>query len=146
MNIRGCLFPDELYYNVENNVWARLEEDNSLTVGMTAYGCALAGEIVSCLPKGAGKEIAQHKSVATVESGKWVGPVKAPVGGLILDTNEALESEPGLMNTDPYGAGWVVRMRAGDWATESAALMTGDAAAEAFAAKMAEDGFAGCGA
>lgn len=144
-SVNGCDFPDELYYNVENNIWARRESDGTVTVGMTTYGCALAGEIVSCLPKKTGKEIELNKSVATVESGKWVGPVKAPVGGVILAVNEELDARPNLMNADPYGEGWVVRMQPGDWDGDSAGLVTGTALVEAFAAKMAAEGFAGCG-
>lgn len=143
--VRGCNFPDELYYNIENNVWARPEGDGSVTVGMTAYGCALAGEIVSCLPKQAGKVIERNKSLATVESGKWVGPVKAPVGGEIIAVNEELDADPGLMNRDPYGAGWVVRMMPAQWQDACGELSTSPAMAEAFEAKMAAEGFAGCG-
>jgi glycine cleavage system H protein len=143
--VRGCDFPDDLYYNVENNVWARFEQDGSITVGMTVYGCALAGEIVSCMPKKPGKVIEQNKSVATIESGKWVGPVKAPVGGEIIAINEELDADPGLMNRDPYIQGWVVRMTPAQWQKECGELITGADTAEAFEAKMAAEGFAGCG-
>lgn len=143
--VRGCNFPDDLYYNVENNVWARLETDGTATIGMTAYGCALAGEIVSCLPKKPGKEIELNKSLATVESGKWVGPVKAPVSGEIVAVNDELDANPGLMNAEPYDNGWVVKLRPGNWDSESAGLVTGDALIAAFDAKMDAEGFAGCG-
>lgn len=143
--VRGCNFPDELYYNVENNVWARRKADGTVTVGMTAYGCALAGEIVSCIPKKAGKAIEQNKSVATVESGKWVGPIKAPVGGEIIAVNDELDANPGLMNADPYGDGWVVRIKPSDWEGEAGELITGGALVEAFETKMAVEGFSGCG-
>lgn len=143
--VRGCNFPDELYYNVENNVWARREADGTVTVGMTAYGCALAGEIVSCLPKKPGKEIELNKSLATVESGKWVGPVKAPVSGEIVAVNDELDASPGLMNAEPYDNGWVVRLRPADWETDAAGLVTGEALIAAFDAKMDAEGFAGCG-
>ena len=91
--VRNCNLPDDLYYNVENNVWCRKEADGTITVGMTAYACSLAGEIVAYTPKKAGKAIDKDKSVATVESGKWVGPVKAPVGGEILATNDAVAAK-----------------------------------------------------
>lgn len=143
--VRGCNFPDDLYYNVENNVWARLEQDGSITIGMTSYGCALAGEIVSCLTKKPGKVIEQNKSVATIESGKWVGPVKAPVGGEITAVNADLDTDPGVMNRDPYGEGWVVRMMPAQWQNECGELTSAPAMAEAFEAKMAAEGFAGCG-
>lgn len=143
-SVKGCNLPDELFYNVENNVWARREADGTVSVGMTAYACALAGQIVSVTPKKAGKAIEQNKSVSTVESGKWVGPVKAPVSGEVVAVNEALGAKPAAINADPYGAGWMVKMKPTNWDAESAALVTGAAAMAAFEAKMVAEGFAGC--
>lgn len=143
--VKGCNLPDDLYYNVENNVWARREADGTVSVGMTAYACALAGQIVSFTPKKAGKAIEQNKSVSTVESGKWVGPVKAPVSGEVVAVNEALGGKPATINADPYGAGWMVKLKPGNWDGESGALVTGAAAVAAFEAKMTAEGFGGCG-
>lgn len=142
--VRGCNLPDDLYYNVENNVWARREGDGTITVGMTSYACSLAGEIVSYTPKKVGKEIEKDKSVATVESGKWVGPVKAPVSGEVTAVNDAVSAKPGTINADPYAAGWMVKMKPTNWDAESAGLVTGGAVAAAFEAKMNADGFGGC--
>lgn len=142
--VKGCNLPDDLFYNVENNVWARREADGTVSVGMTAYACALAGQIVSFTPKKAGKAIEQNKSVSTVESGKWVGPVKAPVSGEVVAVNDALGGKPATINADPYGAGWMVKMKPSNWDAESATLVTGAAAAAAFEAKMTAEGFAGC--
>jgi glycine cleavage system H protein len=143
-SVKNCNLPDELYYNIDNNVWARKETDGTITVGMTQYACALAGEVVAYTPKKKGKEIEQGKSVATVESGKWVGPVKAPVTGAVIETNEAVAAKPGTINADPYGAGWLVKMKPADWDGQAGGLVTGGAVAGAFEAKMAADGFAGC--
>lgn len=143
-SVKNCNLPDDLYYNVENNVWARLEADGSITIGMTAYACSLAGEVVAYTPKKVGKDIDQNKSVATIESGKWVGPVKAPVSGQIVATNDVVAGKPGTINADPYGAGWLIKMKPSDWAGQSASLVTGAAITAAFEAKMNADGFAGC--
>lgn len=142
--VRGCNLPDDLFYNVDNNVWARREGDGTIVVGMTAYACSLAGEIVSYTPKKVGKEIEQNKSVCTVESGKWVGPVKAPVTGEVIATNEAVAAKPGTINADPYGNGWLVKMKPANWDGDSGALITGAAVSGAFEAKMNADGFGGC--
>ncbi len=142
--VRGCNLPDDLFYNVDNNVWARREGDGTLTIGMTAYACSLAGEIVSYTPKKVGKSIEQNKSVTTVESGKWVGPVKAPVAGEILAINDAVAAKPGTINADPYASGWLVKLKPTNWDGESAGLVTGGAVATAFEAKMNADGFGGC--
>jgi glycine cleavage system H protein len=142
--VRGCNFPDDLYYNVEDNVWVRREADGIITVGMTSHGCALSGEIVAWTAKKVGRDVEQNKSTGTVESGKWVGPVKAPVSGEIVAVNEAAAAAPRTINADPYGAGWLLRIKPADWNGESATLLSGEAAAEAFEAKMQAEGFAGC--
>jgi glycine cleavage system H protein len=144
-SVRGCNFPDDLYYNLEHNVWLRREADGQVTIGMTAYACALSGEIVSYLPKSVGKLIDRDKSVSTVESGKWVGPVKTPLAGEITAVNEAAVMHPGLVNQAPYGAGWVATLRPSNWAGEADSLITGAEVVAAFEAKMAADGFGGCG-
>lgn len=142
--VRGCNIPEDLFYNVENNVWARKEDDGTITVGMTSYACSLAGEIVSYTPKKVGKAVKKDKSCATVESGKWVGPVKAPVAGEVVATNDAVSSTPGLINKDPYGDGWLVKMKPDDWDGESSDLKTGGDALSGFESKMEADGFGGC--
>ena len=142
--VRGCNVPEDLLYNIDSNVWARRADDGVITIGLTAYACALAGEMVACTPKKIGKEIAQDKSCATVESGKWVGPVKMPVTGTLIAVNNALNAKPDLINKDPYGDGWIAQIRAHDWARESKTLKAGADALAAFEAKMQAEGFKGC--
>ena len=139
--IRGCDFPEEYFYSVDHNVWARLETDGTVTLGATSYGLALAGEIVSCMPKRPGREIEINRSVATLESGKWVDSMKTPISGEIVAINEEVEEMPSLINRDPYGAGWIVRMQPADWQAESAHLVTGAAIGPAFTARMDSEGF-----
>jgi len=117
--VKGCNIPDDLFYNVDNNVWARREDDGTVTIGMTTYAAALAGQIVSCTPKKVGRSVELNKSAATVESGKWVGPVKAPVSGEVVAINEAVTSSPGTINADPYGSGWMVKLKPSNWDGDS---------------------------
>jgi glycine cleavage system H protein len=142
--VRGCNIPEDLLYNIENNVWVRRESDGTATVGLTSYACSLAGQIVSYTPKKPGKEVKKDKSCATVESGKWVGPAKTPVTGEVVDTNPAVAAKPGLINEDPYGEGWLVKIKPQDWDGEAGDLKTGADAMAAFEAKMEADGFGGC--
>ncbi|MHB8551885.1 MAG: glycine cleavage system protein H [Acidiferrobacterales bacterium] len=142
--VRGCNIPDDLSYNVENNSWVRKDSDGTVTVGVTSYACSLAGEIVSYTPKKVGKSIEKDKSCATVESGKWVGPVKSPVAGEVVAVNDAVSAKPGLINRDPYGEGWIIRLKPANWDGDSAALQRGAAAMGAFESKMQADGFKGC--
>lgn len=142
--VRGCNIPEDLMYNVDNNVWVRQEGDGSITVGLTSYACSLAGQIVSYTPKKVGKSVKADKSCATVESGKWVGPAKTPIAGEVTAVNDAVAANPGLINEDPYGEGWLVKFTPDDFAGDSASLKTGGDALAAFEAKMEADGFGGC--
>ena len=143
-SVKNCNLPDDLYYNVENNVWARKEADGTVTIGMTAYACALAGEVVAYTPKKVGRSVELNKSAATIESGKWVGPVKTPVSGEVAAINDAVTANPKSINADPYGNGWLVKLKPSNWDGDAASLVTGAAAMSAFEAKMADAGLAGC--
>ena len=142
--VKGCNLPDDLLYDVENQIWFKEIGDGTVRLGMTSVATAMAGKLVAFTPKGVGKDVKAGKSCATVESGKWVGPVKAPVGGEVVAVNDALGGNAKGINADPYGAGWLVKLKPANWDADSAALVTGAAVASAFEAKMTADGFAGC--
>lgn len=144
--VRGCDLPDELQYDVPNNLWYREEGDGTFTVGMTMIATGMAGALVAFTAKKVGKTIEAGKSVATVESGKWVGPAKIGFDVEIVAVNDILVETPTLANTDTYGAGWMVRVRPVDPATTNAVLVPGSAVAAPYEAKMEADAFAGCAA
>jgi glycine cleavage system H protein len=144
-NVRGCNMPDELLYDVDNHIWYREVEDGNVKLGMTAVATAMAGQLVAFTPKKAGRSVEAGKSCATVESGKWVGPAKAAVAGAVVAVNDALIAKPSLANEDPYGEGWLVVLKPQDWAAVKATLTPGSQVAPKYEAKMAADGFAGCG-
>lgn len=122
--VRGCNIPDDLHYLVEKHVWARREGD-LVTVGLTDVAQNLAKAVLSVSLKKPGKKVVKGKSVATVESSKWVGPVPSPVTGEVVEVNDAIASTPGTINTDPYGDGWIARLRADDWEADAGDLVTG---------------------
>jgi glycine cleavage system H protein len=136
--VRGCDIPEDRYYWVEKHVWARLEADDTVTIGITDVAQNMAKGIVNATPKDAGRTVQKGKSAGTLESGKWVGPVTSPVTGEIVAVNETMKGKPSLINNDPYGEGWFVRVRPADWAGDSAALVTGDAAVAAYQKFMEE--------
>ncbi len=141
--VSNCNLPDDLYYVVDKHVWARRDGD-LVTVGMTDVAQNLAKSIIAVTPKAPGKTVAKGRNIATVESGKWVGPVPAPVSGEIVEVNAALATSPGLINSDPYGDGWVARLRPADWAAEAADLASGPAGIEAYRQFLDDQGIA-CG-
>jgi glycine cleavage system H protein len=108
MDIDHLHFPDELLYDREHN-WARIE-GNVATVGMTDMGQDLAGEIVYAEVPRVGREITAGAPFMSLESGKWVGRVKAIVSGTIKESNEEIEWESTIINDDPYGDGWFAKV------------------------------------
>lgn len=138
--VRGCRIPEDLYYWIEKHVWIRPEGDDVVTIGITDPAQKLAAKIVAVTAKRVGRTVEHGQSVATVESGKWVGPVPTPLNGEIVAVNEKLASDPGLANSDPYGEGWIVKLKASLWSVQHAALHTGSHAVEEYRALLEREG------
>lgn len=141
--INGCNLPEDLYYLVEKHVWAKPLEDGTIRIGMTTVATKLAGGSfagVTVSARKIGKEIPQGKSVATVESSKFVGPVPAPATGELLRGNDKLASDPNLVVSDPYGEGWIAEIKPVDWDGEKGSLVTGAEGLAAYQAKLEADG------
>jgi glycine cleavage system H protein len=103
--LKNCMLPDELLYHVAFNVWIHKNDDGTLDLGMTDIAQSMAGNIIHCRPKKVGQKSKAGKSVATVESGKWVGPVKTPFSGEIVATNNDVENDATIVNRSPYKQG-----------------------------------------
>ncbi|HHG90541.1 MAG TPA: glycine cleavage system protein H [Devosia sp.] len=142
--VRGCEMPDDLLYDVENNIWYREEDDGTVTIGMTMVAAAMAGELVAFTAKKAGRKVKAGRSCATVESGKWVGPAKIAFEAEVVESNAELNANPKLANSDPYGEGWMARLKPVDWGAAKGQLIPGTEVAGPYETKMAADDFAGC--
>jgi glycine cleavage system H protein len=106
----GCEFIPELYYDAEFQIWIRVESDGLLTVGMTDLSQTIAGKILHLRVRKPGTRRPPGKPVATIESGKWAGPIPNFIDCEIVAANaEALEN-PVLLNSDPYNA-WVAQVK-----------------------------------
>ena len=117
-------YPDDLIYHAEHD-WARVEGDLA-TFGITWYAQDSLGEVVFFDPPEVGATIAKDASYAEVESVKAVSDVIAPMSGEIVEVNTALGDSPDAINDDPYGAGWMVKVRLSD-PSEQDALLDRDA-------------------
>lgn len=140
--INGCELPDDLYYLIDKHVWAREMPDGQVRVGMTAVAVKLAGgSFIAVTPKrkAIGQELARGRSMATVESSKFVGPVPAPVSGVMTKVNDAVAGKPELAAKDPYGEGWIAEVKPSNWSEEKASLASGAAGIEAYRAKLEAD-------
>jgi glycine cleavage system H protein len=101
--------PNDLLY-AKSHEWLRIEKDSG-TVGITDHAQSALSDVVFVeLPK-SGRVVKQGEVIATVESVKAASDIYAPVGGTILESNETLSSDPGLINRDPYGQGWLFRLK-----------------------------------
>jgi len=138
--VKGCVILKDLHYSVKNNTWVRVVDDSTVVVGMTDIAQSLAGALLHAKTKSVGTARRLGKPIATVESGKYVGPVKSPVAGAITKVNEALAGDAGLINRSPYNDGWIVEMSAENLSADLAELVTGDDAIAAYKQKIEEDG------
>jgi len=126
--------PTDLRY-AETHEWVRLQEDGIVTVGITDHAQHLLGDLVFVELPEAGRTVSAAESCAVVESVKAASDVYSPVDGVIVEVNELLADNPELINEDPYGEGWILRLK-------TSAKLDGllDAAAyEAIAVDEAED-------
>ena len=123
MQVEGYLLPDELYYHKEH-FWVRVE-GNKVTVGATDFAQKLAGQIVYVELPPAGKTVEQGKPCGSMESGKWVGRIYAPISGKVESSNQELEDAPELINESPYEKGWMFKINASNLQAELQNLMQG---------------------
>jgi glycine cleavage system H protein len=123
MDFEGYSLPDELYYHKEH-YWARVEGD-LVVMGSTDFAQKLAGQIVYVELPGSGRAVEQGKPIGSLESGKWVGRVYAPVSGKVEAANQELEDQPELINESPYDKGWICKIRPSNLQEELKNLMQG---------------------
>ena len=141
-SVNGCNLPEDLYYLIEKHVWAKPLSDDLIRVGITTVAAKLSGGKLAALTvkaKNIGQEVVQGKSLATVESSKFVGPVPSPLTGVVLRVNEKLATDPNLAIADPYGEGWVAEMKPSKWDAEKESLAYGADGIAQYQAKLEAD-------
>jgi glycine cleavage system H protein len=105
------MVPAELRYTKDHE-WVRLDGDVA-TIGITEYAAGQLGDIVFVELPDAGRALEQHATFGVVESVKAVSDLFAPASGEVVEANAALAGSPELVNSDPYGEGWMIRLRPG---------------------------------
>ena len=108
----GESYPDELKYHREHD-WARVDGDTA-TLGVTWYAQDALGELVHYEPPDVGSSLARDESYGEVESVKAVSDLIAPLSGEVIEVNKAVVEAPETVNSDPYGEGWLVKIRLAD--------------------------------
>ncbi len=116
MKIDYCLFPEGFLYDLENFVWMKEDNTNSVsspkkfTVGVTPILASMAGKFTKIKLKPVGTDVEKGKSIGSIESVRYFGIARSPIGGKILEVNENLLANPKLVNDFPYENGWLVKM------------------------------------
>jgi glycine cleavage system H protein len=114
-------YPQDLHYTAEHE-WVRTGSDGVVRIGITAFAQEALGDVVFVSLPAVGDTVTAGDSCGEVESTKSVSDVYAPVSGEVVAVNEALDSAPELVNTDPYGQGWMYDIKVNDAATEASLL------------------------
>ena len=127
--------PDGLLYTEEHE-WVRVEEDRTVTIGVTDYAQKQLHEIVYVELPDVEAEVEQMSVVGAVESVKAVSDLNCPVSGAVSEVNDELLDSPELINEDPYGEGWIAKLRPSDLDGDKVRLMD----AEAYGKHVAEQG------
>ena len=107
------MYPDDLRYSSEHE-WARAEGDGVVEVGITHYAQDTLGDVVFVELPEVGSDVGQYEKFGEIESVKAVSDLFSPVGGTVAEVNDALEESPELVNTDPYGDGWIMKVKLND--------------------------------
>lgn len=117
--------PSELKY-ASSHEWARLEEDGTVTVGITDHAQAALGDVVFVELPDVGTVLAAGDDAGVVESVKAASDIYAPIGGEVIGINGQLEDEPEIVNSDPYHDGWFFKLQPADTSELDALLSAGD--------------------
>jgi glycine cleavage system H protein len=138
--VQGKDYPEDLYYDLDNQIWYEPLADGTIRVGFTPIAIELAGKVLVFTPKRIGRDFEAQRSFAIIECGKWVGAARAAFAGVVVAANEELERRPKLLNEDAFGTGWMLIVRANDAAWRGA-LLTGSAVGAAFADWIAAEAY-----
>jgi glycine cleavage system H protein len=134
----ACDIPEDLYYDIERDVWIQFEGDLAI-LGMTDVAQTRCGKFAALSFREVGKKVVQGNALATIESAKWVGAFPAPFACEIVETNDSGFAKNILLaNKEPYTDGWLVKVRPTNLKNECGHLVTGQEAAEKYKSRIQE--------
>jgi glycine cleavage system H protein len=130
--IQDIEYPDDLFYDVDNQLWYEPLADSTVRVGFTPWAARMMGGVLVFTPKRIGREFEKGRSFAVLEGGKWVGSARAAFDGSVVSHNEALVQKPERLE-EGFGSAWMVTVRPAreNWRD---GLITGEAIGPAFEA------------
>jgi glycine cleavage system H protein len=138
LQIDYCEFPEDAMYDLENNVWIRLDERKRAELGITSVHSALAGKLTQVKFKPTRTLLQKGQVVATIESVRYFGAVRTPFTGILEETNPVLERNPKLANDYPYEAGWFALIEPSQPSDEMSVLVNPRVAEEKIRSQIRE--------
>ena len=127
------MFPEDLRYTAEHEWVSAPNEDGLVRIGITSYAQEALGDVVYVSVSAVGSDVTAGEALGEVESTKSVSDIYAPLAGAVVARNERLDTQPELVNSDPYGDGWIAELRPAD-----AAAVDGLLTASAYGASVAQ--------
>ncbi|MGD0152279.1 MAG: glycine cleavage system H protein [Thermacetogeniaceae bacterium] len=112
MQLDKWLVPEDLHYD-RKDYWVQ-PAAGEVVIGLTAYGQSVAGDVLYLELPPVGTLVRRGEVSGSIESGKWVGGLAPPVSGMVVEVNSDLEADPAGVNQDPYGAGWLIKVKLTD--------------------------------
>ena len=137
MKIEHCEFPDDLLYEPEGLVWARLLESGEVLVGITSIQAAVAGPVAKVSAKPLAASYSRHAAIGFLESGKYFGPIRTPVRGVLREVNPAVLAKPRTLTDASYHAGWFARLDPTDFQEDGRVLRSAPEAHDDLAKQIA---------
>ncbi len=137
MRIENCEFADDVLYESEGLAWVRREPSGDVVLGITSIYAAVAGRLTKVQARPTGVEYEGHKSVGTLESGRYFGSIRTPVRGILLAVNDEVIASPRLLSEKPYSEGWFARIRPLRWDEDRARLKSAAEAEALLASQIA---------
>lgn len=130
--VEDFYLPDDLYYDPKDHLWAKVEGPERVRVGLNAFGQQAAGSVayIKLVPQG--RPARKGRAFGSLEAGKYIGPLKAPVNGKVVEVNQLVLETPSLVNSDPYGDGWFVVIEPSDLGVDTQDLVQGAEAIQAW--------------
>ena len=119
-------FKLDRFYN-SNHLWMKKGDNGHVTVGMDELGLDSLGELAYLTLPSEGTPVEMGKAMGSMEAAKMTGELVAPVSGIVIEKNDRVLQNPLLVNEEPYGNGWLVKIEPTNWTEESAAMVSGDA-------------------
>ncbi len=135
MDVKGYDHREDLLYH-EGFCWVNPQGENIVLIGLNDFYCKLAGEFSYVDMPEVGEDVSRNERIGTVETGKWIGKLIAPVSGKLVEINEVIEDNPAAVNEDPYGT-WLFKIELSN-PGEVDALLVGDDAVKWLEKEIAE--------